>query len=65
MKRERILFVAGLLVVLSPFYGLPEKATEIITVLLGVAIMILSRIKPAAADSTPEVSAVNTDTSAA
>ncbi len=42
MKREQILFVLGILIVLSPFYGLPERASTPITILLGFAVIFFS-----------------------
>ncbi len=42
MKREQILFILGILIVLSPFYGLPERALTPITILLGFAVIFFS-----------------------
>ena len=38
MKRERILVILGVLVALSPFYGLPSQYMTGIVMLLGLAV---------------------------
>lgn len=42
MNKNQILFILGILIALSPFYGLPQGIMTIITVLLGLAVLALS-----------------------
>lgn len=59
MKRERILFILGLLIILSPFYGLPARVMTVVTVVFGLGVVLLSLRRTSMLGDTQERASLN------
>lgn len=42
MKKQRIQFILGALIILSPFYGFSQRVMTVILIMLGAAVVFFS-----------------------
>lgn len=54
MSKETTLIIVGVLIVLSPFLGLPESWLSVILPILGLAILVLAYLTFERRRKTPE-----------